>query len=143
MSMKPEDYTQFRKSEPWGYYPPEVEERIRQYEETINALNEKYMESIHVCSNLKQDVNHLQEQLRDLHLQISFVELPEPSEAVEHFVLDDFKSYNSGRFDDIEPPAIAIDNESQNGENGETDSFTKELLGNADKNNKSSFVIVQ
>lgn len=110
MKMRSDDYTQFPKSKPWGYYPPAVEERIGQYENTIREMNDKYLEERQKSLALMQKIEHLQDELREMHLQMHSLELPEASEAVEHFVLDDFKNYNSGKFDDVPEPTIVNDN---------------------------------
>ena len=95
MKLNPKNHTQFRLCKPWGYYPPEVESKINEYEHTIKTLSEKYLEQKQVNLNLKQKIERLQGELKDMHFQMSSLELPEPVEAVEHFVLDDFRSYNS------------------------------------------------
>lgn len=96
MGLKPDNYTQFRISKPWGYYPPEVEEMIKQYEETIGALTDKYEESQQECLRLSSTIEGLQNELRRMHLEMTSLELPDATETVEHYVLDEFKSYNSG-----------------------------------------------
>lgn len=113
MKMKPSDYTQFRKCQPWGYYPPDVEKRIEQYEETIQKLTDKFTGLKQEKSELIQKIERLQDELREMHLQMSSLELPDTSEAIEHYVLDDFRNYNNPEFEDIPAPPIVGDNINQ------------------------------
>lgn len=106
MRMKPSDYTQFKKCQPWGYYPPDVEKRIQQYEDTIQKLTSGFTDQRRIILELTQKIERLQDELREMHLQMSSLELPDASEAVEHFVLDDFRNYNNPDFDDIPAPTI-------------------------------------
>lgn len=91
---KPQDFTMFHKSRPWGYHPEEVEAKIIEYENALKDLNNKYMEQKQISLSLEQRVIQLQNELKDMHFQMSSLELPEPEAAVEHFVLDEFKHYN-------------------------------------------------
>lgn len=144
MRMRPEDFTQFRKSKPWGYYPPAVEEKIAQYEETIRNMSEKFLEQRQLNLNLKQKVEQLQDELREMHLQMSSLELPEAVEAVEHFVLDDFKNYNSGNHDDIEEPIIVGD-ENEYKESEENFTYGENQINdeNGDDDEDTPFIIVK
>lgn len=139
VKMRPGDYTQFRKSKPWGYYPPAVEEKVKQYESTIEALTEKLIHKNHLVSNLKQNIEQLQDELREMHLQMSSLELPEASEAVEHFVLDDFKNYNSGKFDDVEEPTIVGNQYNES----EFSNSLEESKDSAQNGEEPEFIIVQ
>lgn len=115
MKLNPESYTQFRPSKPWGYYPPEVEEKIEQYENMISAVNAKFEEKQLRCLKLEQTICMLQEELREMHLQLSSLELPDSTEIVESVVLNDFKNYNNGLFNNnnnnYEPEEITYKNE--------------------------------
>lgn len=95
MKLRPENYTQFTKSQPWGYHPIEVEEKIEEYLNVIQKLNDKIAEEKQINMSLKQNIEKLQKELREMHLQMSNLELPDATEAVEHFVLDEFKNYNN------------------------------------------------
>ena len=110
-TLRPEDYTMFKKSQPWGYHPIQVEQQMQKYDEALNALTEKYLAARQTCLKMGNKIDQLQQELREMHLQMSSLELPEASEAVEHFVLDDFRQYNSNNNDDSIPsPDIVNDN---------------------------------
>lgn len=130
MKLNPKNYTQFRLCKPWGYYPPEVEEKIHEYEHTIKTLSEKYLEQKQFNLNLKQKIERLQDELKDMHFQMSSLELPEPVEAVEHFVLDDFRSYNS------------IEQHAQSNDSGE-DTSNEIRVHSDDDGDEIEFTIVQ
>lgn len=98
--LRPEDYTQFPKSKPWGYHPEKVEEVIAEYEKTIQELNNQILEKNQLNVNLSTKIEQLESELREMHLQMTHMELPDASEAVQHFVLDDFKKYNSKDYND-------------------------------------------
>ena len=106
--MKRNQYTMFRCSQPWGYYPPEVEERISKYEVALKAVNDKYCEQRRLCMEYKARIEQLQDELRRMHLEMSSLELPETDEAISHFVLDDFKNYNNPSSNDYPDPDINI-----------------------------------
>ena len=106
MKLNPESFTQFRPSKPWGYYPPDVEEKIAQYENIISALNGKFEEKQLECSKFGQTINRLQDELREMHLQLSSLELPDSTEIVESVVLNDFKNYNNSNYSNSYEPII-------------------------------------
>lgn len=93
--MRDNEYTMFKKSKPWGYYPPDVEKKIDQYEAALSQVNQKYLEQVQINNLKNQKISALEGELRDMHIQMSSLELPEPDEMVEHYVLDNFKNYNS------------------------------------------------
>ena len=112
--MRQNKYTMFKLSEPWGYYPPDVEKRISQYEAALKDLNSKYAEQKQVSLSYEEKINKLESELRSMHLQMSSLELPEAEEAVSSFVLDDFKHYHDPSYNEMpEPPIIQnnVDNE--------------------------------
>ena len=94
--MKPSNFTRFSISKPWGYYPPEVEEVIEKYEETIGQLNAKLTEKIRQNAKLKDRIVKLEDELRAMHIEMSSLELPDTEEIVESVVLNDFRNYPSG-----------------------------------------------
>lgn len=144
MKMRPEDYTQFRKSKPWGYYPPAVEEKIKQYEDTIRNLTDKCLEEQQARMSLEERIEKLQDELRDMHLQMSSLELPDASEAVEHFVLDDFKNYNRNNSDDIKEPEILNHTDEYNeGSDSLTNDFMNLQQENEDDSDDLPFMIVK
>lgn len=93
--MKTNEFTMFRLSKPYGYHPPAVEERIKQYETALREMNDKYQEARHIMTSQQQKIERLQEELREMHLEMSNLELPEVEACIEHYVLDDFKNYNA------------------------------------------------
>lgn len=132
MKIRPEDFTQFKLSKPWGYYPPAVEEKIKQYETIIRELSDKFLEEKQKNMSLIQKIEQLQDELREMHLQMSSLELPEAVEAIEHFVLDDFKNYNSSKFDSVQEPNIVENKYNEN-----------EIKNQDDDNGDSPFIIVK
>jgi hypothetical protein len=106
MKLKPENYVKFSKSRDWGYYPPEVEKAIEQYEDVIGRLNERLVEKVQECERLKARNAKLEDECRRMHIEMSSIELPDTEEVVENVVLQDFRRYNSPMPEemDIQPP---------------------------------------
>lgn len=97
MKLRPEDFTQFRKSSPWGYLPSDVEKKIDEYDKTVNSLIEENQNKKRIILELQSRISRLEEELREMHLQMSSLELPSAEAAIEHTVLSEFKNYNSHR----------------------------------------------
>lgn len=107
--MNTNEYTMFKLSKPWGYYPPDVEERINQYENSLREVNNKYQESKQVILSLQENIENLQEELRNMHLEMSNIQLPDVEEAVQGYVLNSFKNYNNGENSEIEEEPIQFE----------------------------------
>lgn len=142
--MQKNKYIMFKCSKPFGYYPPDVEQRIREYEHVLDEMNKRLSDLTRACSAKDQRIEKLQDELRAMHLQMASLELPEADEAIEHYILEDFKNYNSNN-DQLSNPVIL------NNENGYNDNKTSmdenELLGflNETQENDDSdgFTIIQ
>ena len=135
--MRPEDYTMFTKSKPWGYHPILVEQQIAEYDKAINAITEKYLNARNTCLKLGERIEQLENELRDMHIQMSSLELPETSEVVEHYVLDDFKNYNSTNADDSIPsPSIVSNGKKKPGIKKKTTNNSNNINGMKSKTNK-------
>lgn len=124
--MKINDYTMFQISKPWGYYPPDVEKMIKQYEETIEKLNNKLAQKIHQLANANQRNEKLEEELRALHLELSSLELPDTDEVVEGLVLNDFKNYPNDLESSLQP--FRNSDNSSNDSKNETFVFDQEEI---------------
>lgn len=94
--MKQNEYTMFKISKPWGYYPPDVEKSINNYEDVIGQLNSKLEEKVQQCTRLQDRINKLENELREMHIEMSSMELPDTEELVESVVLQDFRNYPNG-----------------------------------------------
>lgn len=137
--MRPEDYTMFTKSKPWGYHPILVEQQIAEYDKAINAITEKYLNARNTCLKLGERIEQLENELRDMHIQMSSLELPETSEVVEHYVLDDFKNYNSTNADDSIPsPSIVSNGKKKPGIKKKSTNNSNNINGVKSKTNKSN-----
>ena len=138
--MRPEDYTMFTKSKPWGYHPILVEQQIAEYDKAMNAITEKYLNARNTCLKLGERIEQLENELRDMHIQMSSLELPETSEVVEHYVLDDFKNYNSTNADDSIPsPSIVSNGKKKPGiKKKSTNNSNNNINGVKSKTNKSN-----
>lgn len=130
----------FSKSRPWGYHPKEVESKIDEYKETLGKLNDKYAAEKQIVLNLDARVERLESELRQRHLEMSALELPNADEVVGSLVLNDFKNYNSKSQDKDEPK----DNNSKPRFKIETDN-REENSGSRDNSSSgsSSFKIVK
>lgn len=95
MKTRPNDYTMFRKSKPWGYNPPDVESKIDEYEKALRETNQALTEERRKNSLKDQEIMRLQEELRSMHIQMSSLELPDADDYVERMVLEEFKEYNN------------------------------------------------
>lgn len=116
-----EKYMMFPKTKPWGYHPEAVESKIREYEEALRNVNDKYQEQCNVIATMKSQITRLQEEIKDMHFQMASLELPEAEEAVEDMVLNQFKNYNSTEEDDYEEePNILNSNHQYNESSSES-----------------------
>lgn len=150
--LRSSEFTQFPKSKPWGYHPQEVEKRVLEYEKTIAELTEKYLEKEQIIMSLKSKIDKLQDELREMHLEMSSLELPEAEEAVERCVLDEFRNYNNPEYRDAPEPPPIIKNNYKNPEivkneyKEEKIEESEELLilpKNNNSDNKTPFKIVK
>lgn len=94
MGMNPNEYHMFRKSQPFGYYPPDVESKIHEYEVALKEINDKYVQEVQNNNILKDKISRLQDELREMHIQMSSLELPDTDEITQGYVLNTFKQYN-------------------------------------------------
>lgn len=102
-----EKYTMFTKTKPWGYDPEEVEAEVNRLLELLTNLNNKIDQLKQVCNSKDVTIERLEEELKEMHFQMSSLELPDAEEAVEHFVLDEFKNYNTNEdYGKIDPPKV-------------------------------------
>lgn len=103
---KKKDYDLFPISKPWGYYPDAVNKKIVNYENALRSINGKLSQertSFSMAKNeyeekLKekdQEIERLKQELWNMNLQMSKLELPEADYGVSYAVLDEFKNYNS------------------------------------------------
>lgn len=147
--MKNNEYTMFRKSRPYGYNPPDVEKAIEQYEAALSQINSKLIESRQIIQQQKEKIERLQSELREMHLQMSNLELPDVDEAIEHYVLDDFKNYNNPEIRDFPEPNIIKDETTNIKLNKNQDQYNNIIIGeNMDSNGNNddeddSFIIIQ
>lgn len=116
-NIKPSQYTMFPKSKPWGYHPVYVEERIKEYETALMQVNNKNIELSQVISRLEETIKRLQDELRDMHLQMANLELPDIDEVVQQSVLNDFKNYNNVEAKEFpDPPMSIVEHDIENDE---------------------------
>ena len=92
--LNSKDYNNFPKSKPFGYYPPAVDEAIVKYEASLSKAIARIRELENEKIQVVQENQHLQSELKSMHLQMASLELPEVSDAVTSFVLDEFKQSN-------------------------------------------------
>ena len=84
MAQKYENkYVMFRASKPWGYYPPDVEEKINDLKEEI-SIKERENED-------------LKSTIMSLRVQMQNMELPDVDEAVSENVLNSFAKLNPAK----------------------------------------------
>ena len=96
MSMKPNQYTKFKLSQPWGYFPPDVDKTIDEYEKIIGQLNQKLAEQMQRNTRLQDRIKSLEGELRAMHIEMSSIELPDSEETAETVVLQEFKDFHNG-----------------------------------------------
>lgn len=115
--IKKKQYNMFRKSKPIGYDFESVEAAIAKYEESLKQVNENYASQLQINNQLKQRINRLQDELKEMHIQMSCLEMPDVEEVVENYVLDDFKRYNSKEEDNAihrSEPSLKSDSSESN-----------------------------
>lgn len=83
-------YSMFTLSAP-GYHFIEVEDTINEYKKTISDMNELLLKKDAVVSSMKEEINRLQTELGELHLQLNAIDIPDISEEEAIEVLSDFK----------------------------------------------------
>lgn len=107
-------YDMFPLSEPWGYYPEAVHKTILQYENTLKGINRgveaERQKNARQLASLSRKIEEkdkeilgLKEELREMHIQMSNLELPEADFITESVVLDNFRKYNRVEDDSNEP----------------------------------------
>ena len=102
--MKHYEHTMFTRSRPWGYEPVEVEEKMREFEVSLNGLINQCMELKKIINDKDATIKNLKNELRDMHVQMSSLELPDADEIVQKHVLDEFKDYNNPAHSDYPTP---------------------------------------
>ena len=96
MGMKPNQWIKFKLSKPYGYYPPDVDKTIDQYEATLGKLNQTLAEQVQLSIRLKERIKTLEDELRAMHIEMSSIELQDADELAESVVLQDFRNGNAG-----------------------------------------------
>lgn len=115
-SIDSREFNKFKKSKPWGYHPPDVDEAIDEYENALSQLNgvisSKDSEIVKLRtekdqmekefdekeSSLNEEIVYLKNELRDMHLQMASIELPDVSQDAGDAILKSFKEEKSGGF---------------------------------------------
>lgn len=101
--MRQSDYNKFKLSKPWGYFPPDVDRAIDEYESALGKLNARMSESMMENQRLKGIITRLEDELRALHVEMSSIELPDTEEIQETVVLQEFRQYPNN----MSPPVPA------------------------------------
>ncbi len=125
-----EKYTMFPKSKPWGYHPEAVEKKISEYEAALGMVNNKLAEQVQVNTSLLAKIEKLENELREMHFQMSSLELPEVEEAVGHMVLDEFRHFNHDDPDEPSPKPGGVFRMKQNAQQGSNQSDDLNIVGN-------------
>jgi uncharacterized coiled-coil protein SlyX len=119
--LRARDFKTFQISKPWGYYPPDVDKTIREYESTISKLNAGIVAERQKSDGLKSRLKRAQDELKDMHLQMSSIEISDSDDAVQDDVLRSFKEYPR----DMEEPVRSASSKPSKGyeieEPGESD----------------------
>ena len=115
-SIDSREFNKFKKSKPWGYHPPDVDKAIDEYEQALSQLNSvissKDNEIVKIRtekdqmekefdekeSSLNEEIVYLKNELRDMHLQMASIELPDVSQDAGDAILKSFKEEKSGGF---------------------------------------------
>ena len=146
-NLNPNDFTMFPKSQPWGYEPLSVEKRISQYENAIGEVNKRFLEEQQINAQLNQRIEKLQDELKNMHIQLSSLELPDVEEAIEHMVLNDFQNYNSNNKNNYNEKKQYKNEEKE--DNNEDNNFviagdgSEEKIHDNNGNNNFPFIIAE
>ena len=94
-NLKNNLYNMFSVSKPWGYYPDEVEDKVRALEEEISDLKNKLKLKQDIEAKKDIRIEHLENELKSLHIEMSALELPDTAELMQKQILSEFKDFKS------------------------------------------------
>ena len=81
----------FKISKPYGYYMPEVNKAIEQYNIVCEELKQTIInQNIKLAQN-KKELKTVRDELKNMQLEISMLDVPDMGEVEEHFLLNEFK----------------------------------------------------
>lgn len=92
---KHEEYTMFKKSQPWGYHPAEVEARVNGLIELLQQANERNAILEQAVAEREATIAERDKELLRVHMQLASVELNDVSTPQAEHILDNFAKYNS------------------------------------------------
>lgn len=99
-----QSYTLFRKSKPFGYYPPEVEKTIEAYNRVIDRKNmeietlKKEIEDLLGQKNqLNIDNEQLKSKVKELVFNLDMMEVPSMSSIQENYLLNELHDYGENK----------------------------------------------
>jgi len=147
--LRPENYTMFPKSQPWGYEPEAVEKKIGQYENALSELNNRHNDDLQIIAQQEQRIDKLEHELKNLHFQLSSLELPDVEEPIEKMVIDEFKEFKAKDNSILFEEASTEEKGYKNDLNKENDDFiiagdgSDEGDDGSDDSNELPFTILQ
>ena len=94
-NLKNNLYNMFSVSKPWGYYPDAVEDRVRALEKEISDLKNKLKLKQDIEAKKDIRIEHLENELKSLHIEMSALELPDTAELMQKQILSEFKDFKS------------------------------------------------
>jgi len=115
--LNPDDFSMFQKVKPWGYHPVQVENKINQYENALSELNNRHNDDLQIIAQKDQRIEKLERELKNLHLQLSSLELPDVEEPIEKMVIDEFKEFKAKENKPLFNEAMTEEKEYKNEEN--------------------------
>ena len=87
----------FRISEPWGYFPQDVEEAVEKYNEMIIQLERIVLEKDARIAEYAKAESRLKEEVSRMKYQMQMLELPSADKAQEYMALEKFKDSKKSR----------------------------------------------
>ena len=106
-------FTMFRKSKPYGYNPADVEKKIGEYEDILRQINTKYAEKVQENNQLREKIERLENSLKEMHMEMANLEMPDTNEIVEKYVMNEFKNYNTPAENPYPTPPKEIEEQRQ------------------------------
>lgn len=94
--LDPKNFTKFKLSKPFGYYPPDVDSTVDEYENLLKELRRMVDEKDAEIESRDSKIRGLENELRDLHIQFASMELPDVEPEVQKAIFKSFKTEESG-----------------------------------------------
>lgn len=89
----------FRISKPYGYHIEDVEQAINKYNDVISELKQTVIDYKNVIKRKDEENEKLKNELKNMHMQLTMLEVPGMSHAQENLLLNQFSKLTEKKID--------------------------------------------